>query len=99
MPCLCAPTTHEGSFRCRLHRGSNLSNNSANSQKGALCSSNLISDLSCVSITARESPSAPAPHPDDYNRPPFSFHAACTPQVAADHRSSLRTRSSSSSSS
>ncbi|TKY44649.1 hypothetical protein E2542_SST30926 [Spatholobus suberectus] len=20
--CLCSPTTHEGSFRCRLHRGS-----------------------------------------------------------------------------
>lgn len=25
MACLCAPTTHEGSFRCRRHRGNKIS--------------------------------------------------------------------------
>jgi hypothetical protein len=29
--CLCSPTTHEGSFRCRLHRGSTSSSSSTTS--------------------------------------------------------------------
>ncbi|KAK4283734.1 hypothetical protein QN277_000656 [Acacia crassicarpa] len=27
--CLCSPTTHEGSFRCRLHRSSSSSSSSS----------------------------------------------------------------------
>eukprot|EP00250_Pteridium_aquilinum_P031831 c44352_g1_i1 orf=51-278(-) len=42
MACLCAPTTHEGSFRCRLHRlgDKNYGNDRAGSTKVASFESN-----------------------------------------------------------
>ncbi|XP_010554997.1 PREDICTED: uncharacterized protein LOC104824599 [Tarenaya hassleriana] len=33
-PCICAPTKHEGSFRCRLHRSSAGTSSSSSSSHG-----------------------------------------------------------------
>ncbi|CAI9303449.1 unnamed protein product [Lactuca saligna] len=45
MNCLCSPTTHAGSFRCRLHRtSSNTNNNSSSGGRSFNSLSNLAGD-------------------------------------------------------
>ncbi|XP_020233261.1 uncharacterized protein LOC109813480 [Cajanus cajan] len=46
--CLCSPTTHEGSFRCRLHRGPTSSpTNWMKRSKSMPANKHLVSDSTC----------------------------------------------------
>ncbi|KAI5079721.1 hypothetical protein GOP47_0005200 [Adiantum capillus-veneris] len=102
MACLCAPTTHEGSFRCRLHRVPPLLTNSAQlaslpPQKGAFAGSlpppPTISDHPCR-IRAREALSPAAARPVHCNFPSSSP----SPALAVSHPVHCNLASSSSSS-
>nr|CAB3487556.1 unnamed protein product [Digitaria exilis] len=42
--CICSPTTHPGSFRCRLHRGVGVARSASYQQFGAPRSRSLCSD-------------------------------------------------------
>ncbi|ESW24817.1 hypothetical protein PHAVU_004G162800 [Phaseolus vulgaris] len=47
-PCLCSPTTHEGSFRCRLHRGPTASpTNWMKRSKSMPANKHAVSDSTC----------------------------------------------------
>jgi len=46
--CLCSPTTHEGSFRCRLHRGPTASpTNWMKRSKSMPANKHVVSDSTC----------------------------------------------------
>jgi len=46
--CLCSPTTHEGSFRCRLHRGPTASpTNWMKRSKSMPANKPVVSDSTC----------------------------------------------------
>lgn len=75
MPCLCAPTSHAGSFRCRLHRSNSWSGRSI--PRPRISGSDLeVSTASLIENSLRQdsqmTPPVPVAHPVGSYPPPRS---------------------------
>ncbi|OEL21853.1 hypothetical protein BAE44_0017132 [Dichanthelium oligosanthes] len=59
--CICSPTTHPGSFRCRLHRGVAMPRSASCQQLGAPRPRSLCSDLHMRRAASQLQLARPAP--------------------------------------